>query len=421
MPDMPDLVDLRAQARNAFLAGVAAADPFSAVETALRQRPVSPDFGGKLFVISVGKAAVRMADAAKASFPATLDPDILIVTNSENAVEVPGTETIAAGHPVPDSNSLKAGNAVWDLLRQAGQGDLVLALVSGGASALVVRPVDGVGLEDKIAVNELLLRSGLDIYAMNLVRQSLSTLKGGGMRRWAAPAEMRSFIISDVLGDDLRVIASGPTVGPVGSVFAAAALLKREGLFQQLPTSVQIALQRKEESPLVADPDAVLVGSNRQSLETMAEHAGARISAGDLAGDVQAAAERVVREAMELPPGNALAFGGETTVRVTGNGKGGRNQELALRVALEADRQGLAGPWCFLSGGTDGRDGPTDAAGGIVDATSLDRLKAAGIDLADTLSRNDSYPALRSSGDLLDIGATGTNVADLQIFIRGGT
>ena len=418
---MPDLVDLRAQARNAFLAGVAAADPFSAVETAMRQRPVSPDFGGKLFVISVGKAAVRMAEAAKASFPATLDPDILIVTNSENAVEVPGTETIAAGHPVPDSNSLKAGNAVWDLLRQAGQGDLVLALVSGGASALVVRPVDGVSLEDKIAVNELLLRSGLDIYAMNLVRQSLSTLKGGGMRRWAAPAEMRSFIISDVLGDDLRVIASGPTVGPVGSVFAAAALLKREGLFQQLPTSVQIALQRKEESPLVADPDAVLVGSNRQSLETMAEHAGARISAGDLAGDVQAAAERVVREAMELPPGNALAFGGETTVRVTGNGKGGRNQELALRVALEADRQGLAGPWCFLSGGTDGRDGPTDAAGGIVDATSLDRLKAAGIDLADTLSRNDSYPALQSSGDLLDIGATGTNVADLQIFIRGGT
>ena len=418
---MPDLVDLRAQARNAFLAGVAAADPFSAVETAMRQRPVSPDFGGKLFVISVGKAAVRMAEAAKASFPATLDPDILIVTNSENAVEVPGTETIAAGHPVPDSNSLKAGNAVWDLLRQAGQGDLVLALVSGGASALVVRPVDGVSLEDKIAVNELLLRSGLDIYAMNQVRQSLSTLKGGGMRRWAAPAEMRSFIISDVLGDDLRVIASGPTVGPVGSVFAAAALLKREGLFQQLPTSVQIALQRKEESPLVADPDAVLVGSNRQSLETMAEHAGARISAGDLAGDVQAAAERVVREAMELPPGNALAFGGETTVRVTGNGKGGRNQELALRVALEADRQGLAGPWCFLSGGTDGRDGPTDAAGGIVDATSLDRLKAAGIDLADTLSRNDSYPALQSSGDLLDIGATGTNVADLQIFIRGGT
>ena len=407
--------DLRKRAQDAFLAGVQAADPATALARALARHPITPPAGGRVVIIAMGKAACAMAETALAHLPQGTQSQALAITNYENAREIPGCRVLAAGHPVPDRNGLAAGRAAADMLRQAGVGDLVLALVSGGSSALVPMPVAGVSLEDKIAVNQALLAGGLEIEAMNLVRQSLSDLKGGGLLRLAAPAPVRSFILSDVVGDDLRVVGSGPAVAPIGPVSQARAVLQQAGLFEALPPAVRLALQRPDTAEALPEADAMLIGGNTQSLTAMAADAGARIVTPALVGDVQSAAERVVAQATT---GTALAFGGETTVTLTGDGKGGRNQELALRVALEAERQGLTGPWVFLSGGTDGRDGPTEAAGGMVDHTTLPRLAALGLDPQAALTRNDSFPILQAAGDLLVIGATGTNVADLQLFLR---
>jgi hydroxypyruvate reductase len=290
-------------------------------------------------------------------------------------------------------------------------------LISGGGSALLPAPALGLTLADKAEVNRLLLASGADITEMNLIRQQLSRLKGGGLLRAAAPARVTALILSDVAGDDLRVIASGPTVAPIGTAAEARAALVARGVWDRLPDAVRLHLERAPEPAPLPEAENRLIGSNAISVAAMAEAApGARVVEAPLVGDVADAAVGIWDTASG--PGIWL-FGGETTVVLRGEGLGGRNQELALRVALEAEARGVAGPWVFLSGGTDGRDGPTEAAGGIVDPGSLGRMRAAGVDPAEYLARNDSNAALAASGDLLVTGATGTNVADLQVLIRG--
>jgi hydroxypyruvate reductase len=296
---------------------------------------------------------------------------------------------------------------------------MVLALISGGGSALLPGPVKGLTLADKAEVNRLLLVSGADIQETNIVRQALSRFKGGGLLRLAAPAPVRSLILSDVVGDDPRVIASGPTVGPIADLATARDVAHRLGIWEQMPGAAREAMAREAARDPLPDPDAALVGSNTISVTAMAAAAGrpVRVVEAPLIGSVTKAAEQVLTLAATTPPGTALLFGGETTVILTGNGRGGRNQELALRVALLAEERGLPGDWLFLSGGTDGRDGPTDAAGAIVDGQSLSRMRAAGADPRALLANSDSHAALAASGDLLITGATGTNVADLQIFL----
>ncbi|MEO1797842.1 MAG: glycerate-2-kinase family protein, partial [Pseudomonadota bacterium] len=213
--------EMRAAALRIFKAGVAAADPYAAVDAALRRTEPAPG----VTIIAVGKAAIRMAEAARAH---VADPaEILIVTNPENASDVEGARVFAAAHPVPDGVGVEAALAVEAAL---GRASSVLALISGGGSALLPAPADGLTLADKIAVSELLLASGAEITEMNLVRQQLSRLKGGGMLR-AASGPVRALILSDVVGDDLRAIASGPTVAPLGSRGDARALLERYGLW----------------------------------------------------------------------------------------------------------------------------------------------------------------------------------------------
>lgn len=411
--------DLRHLARQAFDLGVDAADPNRALARALNARPIPVGPDGKLFIVSVGKAAIGLVETAMSRLSSRPVTRAIAVTNYENERPIAGVEVFGAAHPVPDENGAKAARAVMGMVSDATAEDLVLCLISGGASALLPAPVPGLTLADKIAVNEMLLSSGLDIQQMNLVRQSLSQLKGGGLRRLAAPAQVCSFILSDVLGDDLRAIGSGPSVAPIGPVSDARDLLQQAGLWQRLPAPVQSALSRPDDPDLPQAPQAYLIGSNALSLQAMAKAASAEISTPDLEGDVADAADRVVTEARATGPKARIAFGGETTVTLTGTGRGGRNQELAIRVALEAQRQGLDGPWCFLSGGTDGRDGPTDAAGGLVDDTTLDRLAAGGVQTKALLANNDSYAILQAAEDLLMTGATGTNVADLQILLRG--
>lgn len=391
--------DDRAEALRIFQAGVKAADPYAAVAGALQ------DVSEPGLIVAIGKAARLMAQAALARFAGV---KCLVVTNYENAADLEGAVVMAAGHPVPDGNGAVAARAVIAALHDA-KGP-VLALISGGGSALLPAPAGVLTLADKMGVNELLLGSGLDIEAMNLIRQQLSDLKGGGFLRHAAPQRVTALILSDVIGDDLSAIASGPTVGPIGTVQEAMETLQGAGLWQRLPANVRTHLQGLgKPAPLPAARN-ILVGSNATSVAAMKQAAGeAHVIADPVVGDVAAAARLICDHA----GCGTTVWGGETTVVLRGTGRGGRNQELALRIAQEAAERGWT-EWTCLQGGSDGRDGPTDAAGGLVDQDTLGKIG----DIDGRLANNDSYAALKEAGGLLMMDATGTNVADLGVMIR---
>lgn len=411
-----ELGEMRAAVTRLFAAGLAAADPDRAVRLALaRTPPPDPGAGGRRVILGIGKAGLAMARVALE----VLGPaEALVVTNAGNVGALPGARVMVAGHPVPDAGGARAAAAVLALLAGLGAGDRVLALISGGGSAMLPAPVAGVSLADKIAVNRLLLASGADIAEMNLVRQQLSRLKGGGLLRAAAPAPVSALILSDVVGDDLRIIASGPTVAPIGSRATARAVLDLRGLAERLPEAVRAHLAAPEAAlPPLPKATNILVGSNALSVAAMVA-AGARAHPRPLIGDVGEAVHAVHAAAIGAAAGQALVFGGETTVRLRGHGLGGRNQELALRFARLAQERRLVGPWVFLAAGTDGRDGPTDAAGGLVDSTTMAALERAGVDVDAALADNDSHAALKACGGLFVTGATGTNVADLAVFLR---
>lgn len=392
-----------------FHIGVQAADPVRAVQHSLNDTPLPAS--DRLYLIAFGKAAIAMTRAALDVLPRP--EQALVVTNYENADDLPGATVIAAAHPVPDENGLKASEAVEKMLSQTRPTDRVLVLVSGGGSALLPAPTEGLSLSDKAEVNQLLLAGGMDIVAMNAVRQHLSRLKGGGLLRAAQPAPVTALILSDVIGDDLRAIASGPTVAPIAPRAMVVGSSRSSGMWDKLPSAAQEALLRPEADAAAITAENRLIGSNRQSLEAMAQACpDAQILSAALVGDVAEAAKVIVKAVQDGQTPLAL-FGGETTVTLTGTGLGGRNQDLALRVAIALDgQQG----WRFLSAGTDGRDGPTEAAGAIVDGETCARIRAAGGDPQALLANNDSNRALALAGDLLVTGGTGTNVADLQIL-----
>ena len=415
--------ELRKLAHSFFRAAVEAADPTTAVREELESSPLPALAGGRHVLVAVGKAACAMTEEALRHIPAAALRDAVAVTNSENARCVPGCTVMAAGHPVPDIRGLRAAKEVRRRLLAAGPDDWILCLISGGGSALMPLPPPGISLEDKAKVNEILLSRGFDIFQANLVRQQISQIKGGGMARMAGPAKVRALVLSDVIGDDLRCIASGPVSAPLGSPLDAVRLLRDQGVWDVIPGRVRAYLDRAESAARMppGNVEAKLIGSNRRSLEAicaMAPGWSPAIVSDRLCGDVRKAAKGIVgRMAASRRTGRELLiWGGETTVSLKGDGRGGRNQELALRVALRA--QDIGGDWVFLSGGTDGRDGPTDAAGGIVDSGTVGRIAGSGEDALELLSNSDSYRALRVAGDLLVTGATGTNVADVQLFLR---
>jgi len=406
-----DLAALRDQARMMFVAGVAAADPYLAVAKALDAKPMLP--ARKTLILAVGKAAMRMAEAAVERVSG--DVEVIVITNYENAQDIDFAQVYAAGHPVPDKAGAFAAQHVITKLQALGEPDRVLALISGGGSALMPAPVAGITLAHKAQVSKLLLACGADITEMNMVRQQLSLLKGGGLLRLAAPAHVRALILSDVVGDDLRIVASGPTVGAAGSRAQAVEVLKSYGIWDDLPAAVTAHFSKPAPHlPPVPKAENQLIGANSISVAAMlAANPGAEMHPAPLVGDVVQAAEII----SESPKGITV-FGGEVTVKIKGTGLGGRNQEMALRMALLAEKQDWQGDWVFLSGGTDGRDGPCDAAGGLVDNTTLTRMREAGVSPQELLANNDSYHALQASHDLLMTGSTGTNVADLQVLIR---
>jgi hydroxypyruvate reductase len=426
---MADTDELKADARAIFMAGVAAADPHDAVVNALEIHNGEWSGAGKVHVIAAGKGAVPMMRAALETLPAGKIGATLVVTNYENVTEIEGVTVMGASHPLPDRNGAEAAAAVERIASEAATSDLVLCLISGGASALLPAPVEGVTLDEKIATSDFLLKSGADIVAMNTVRKALSRLKGGGLARAISPAQGLALILSDVPGDDLAIIASGPTVADPAPPQKALEIVRDLGIADRLPESVLAHLEKRAAEPaadFVHTTENILIGSNRISLsatENAAHHRGYKpiVLSEWLEGDVQAAAESFHAAAFRASSKGRVAIlaGGETSVHVTGSGKGGRNQEMALRFAVLCEASPLPRGWAFLSGGTDGRDGPTDAAGGLVTPKTIAALDAKDLSVDAYLSDNDAYHALKEADALLMTGATGTNVADLQVLLLG--
>ena len=406
--------------RAAFQAGIDQADPEAAVARHMTALPHNTT--SRVIVIAAGKAAPAMLRGAMAHLGQ--DIEALCVTHKENQDRIESIPFFNSGHPIPDDVGLDATQKIAEVLADTTADDHVIALISGGASALLPAPAQGISLADKQALNAALLASGLDIVEMNMIRQQVSTLKGGGLLRQAAPAHVSAYILSDVVGDDLRAIASGPTVAPLGTKTSARERLQQVGAWDTLPASIQTHLQGPDVSDDLPNASNTLVGSNRQSVEAAAAHLHSdyNVIAIDepLVGDVSTAAKTIIAALdnhLPVHTPTAIVWGGETTVQLRGDGGGGRNQEMALLVAQHLNARNPSQTVHFLSGGTDGRDGPTDAAGAIVDAGTWPRITDAGLDPAALLANNDSYAALQASDDLLITGATGTNVADIQILM----
>lgn len=419
---------LRADARACFDAAVRAADPEGAVEKALREEAAAIASARRIILVAFGKAAVPMIRAAM-PFTAGKLAQAIALTNYENVADVPGVTVMPGGHPIPDENGMKGAAAIERAVAAAGEGDLVIVLTSGGGSALLCAPAEGVSLADKMALNAALMRSGADITEINTVRSMVSRLKGGRLARLAHRGTLVSLVLSDVPGDDLTIIASGPTVPSRATAARAMDILRKYDLADSLPESIARHLRDKAPADDLAAPiphaRSRIIGSNRLSLDAALDAAAAAGYAAFvghewLEGEVGEAAADFHRMASYAADGRiAIVSGGEPVVVLKGTGKGGRNQELALRFAVADEAAPLSRPWVFLSGGTDGRDGPTEAAGAVVDAGTLGRCTRAGIDVVARLADNDSNPALAAAGDLVMTGGTGTNVADIQVLLLG--
>jgi hydroxypyruvate reductase len=340
-------------------------------------------------------------------------------------------ECFVAGHPVPDENSERAGRRALAIAEHLGKDETLLVLLSGGASALMAVPAPGVTLADKRQTTDYLLRAGADIYALNTVRKHLSAIKGGWLAA-RANGSCITLIISDVVGDDLSVIASGPTVPDASTFGDALDVLRRFGGERAYPPSVVARLRDGNAATETPKPDDhrlvrtvnMLIGSRLAGMNGAAGEAASRgyrvvRIEEPVVGEARAAAMTHVRRCLSTVSGVArpacIVSSGETTVRVTGRGKGGRNQEFALAAVRLFATSGF--PAAAASVGTDGVDGPTDAAGAIVDSTTLDRARARRLVPEDFLERNDAYAFFAALGDLIHTGPTGTNVGDLQIIL----
>lgn len=446
MTSRPARASLRAAARAILREALAAADPRrlvlahvsggrSHVELAgYRHDPRR----GRLFVVAAGKAAVPMAQAAEHALGAHLAGGIAVSTASEGPLG--RVRLLSASHPVPDARGVAAALEVEHLACGLGREDVLLVLLSGGASALLPAPAEGVSLEDKAATTRLLLRAGATIHELNAVRKHLSRLKGGGLARAAHPARVVTLVLSDVVGDDLSTIASGPTVPDPTTFAAALAVLERRGVLDAAPAAVLRRLRQGAsgaiaETPKPRDPAfrralTRIIGSNRLSVEAAAREArrqGLRplVLTTRLEGEAREAARvlvAVLRECVEsgrpAAPPVCLLAGGETTVTVRGDGQGGRNQELAVAAAEALAGFPVPALAAFLA--TDGVDGASDAAGGVVDDRTVARAAAAGLAPASVfLDASDTRNYLGPIGDLLVTGPTGTNVVDVAVLLAG--
>jgi glycerate 2-kinase len=432
-----------------FNAALAAVDPYNAVLNAVRvERGQLHIVGAKydlaafdrIIVVGAGKATARMALAIETLLGSKIDAGLIIVKDGHMA-PLSIIEQVESSHPVPGEAGVSATLHILEMARAADEKTLFICLISGGASALLVAPVVGITLQDKQDVTRLLLNAGASIVELNAVRKHLSMVKGGRLTQAAWPAQVVTLIVSDVIGDPLAVIASGPTAQDNSTFDDAWAVIVKYGLQEKLPPRVADYLQRgiaghvaetvKENDPCLDKTHNVIIASIQQAMAAAQGKAAqlgffTRMISETLQGEGREAARFLAQAAraelavMKPDERRCLLCGGETTVAVRGTGKGGRNQEFALAFALEIE--GLQGV-SLLSAGTDGTDGPTDAAGAMVDGRTAAWARSLGIDPVSHLDNNDSYTffqrfdAATGAHSHFKTGATGTNVMDIQIVL----
>ncbi|WP_041077849.1 glycerate kinase type-2 family protein [Thermotoga caldifontis] len=374
-------------------------------------------------LVAIGKAAWRMAKAAKETLKEKIKKGIVITKYGHSEGEIENLEIYEAGHPIPDENTIKATERALEIVEGLSEKDTVLFLVSGGGSALFEKPKGTVTLQQLQNITDQLLRSGANIEEINAVRKHLSEVKGGRFAQKVQPARVVCLILSDVLSNRLDVIASGPAHPDASSCEDALRILER----YNIKVDENVLEELKEETPKqLSNVESYIIADVKLACEKAAEVASrlgysATILTSSLDCEAKEAgffigaiAREIVLHERPLKKPCAIVLGGETVVRVKGKGKGGRNQELALASAIKI--AGLENV-VVCSVGTDGTDGPTDAAGGIVDGRTVQRIKDAGFDPAELLEDNNSYEALKIAGDLLITGPTGTNVNDLILIL----
>jgi glycerate 2-kinase len=439
-------MSLRTEALAIFRAAVKAADPIEAVHRAVRLRAgvlevkarhYRLDKFERIFVIGAGKAGAAMAKAVERILGARITGGLVNVKYGHTA-KLRRVELNECGHPNPDEAGQRGAMRIAAIAEQATARDLVICVISGGGSALLPLPVPGVTLEEKQAITKLLLDCGADIREINAVRKHISAIKGGQLARLAFPATVVSLLLSDVIGDDLGVIGSGPTAADNSTFAGALEILCKYRIEDRTPCSIRQRIERGAagdvpETPKPGDPaldrtQNLIVGSNLLAVNAAVEKAGelgrrSMILSTFIEGETRdvarmhaAIARQAVIYGQPLRGPACIISGGETTVTIRGSGKGGRNQEFALAAAM--DLAGLPDV-LILSGGTDGTDGPTDAAGAIADGRTCERAAKLGMRAKDYLADNNSYPFFEKLGDLVITGPTNTNVMDVRLILVG--
>ena len=440
------LARLRDDSRAIFAAGVAAVDPLVAVQRAVRRAGDTLTVDGvaydlrrfsRIFVVGTGKGSAVMAQGLEEILGQRISAGAVTVKYAHTA-SVERVKLYEAAHPIPDAAGVQGANAAMELVRQAGADDLVFCLLSGGGSALWPAPSAGISLAEKQRMTGLLIDCGARIDEINVIRKHLSGIKGGQLARLAAPARLITLVLSDVVGDRLDAIASGPTVPDPTTFRDCLNILTHYDLLDRVPDSIRDHVQQglggsAAETPKAGDPvfglgQTVIVASNRLALRAARQAAEARgyttlLLSSTLEGEARhvarvhaAIAQEICHSGQPIAPPACIISGGETTVTVRGDGKGGRSQEFALAAALHV--AGLDNT-VVLSGGTDGSDGPTDAAGALVDGRTLARAEALGLQPEAFLHRNDAYHFFQALDDLLLTGPTGTNVMDMAVMLVG--
>jgi hydroxypyruvate reductase len=435
---------MRRHAMDIFQAALKAVDPVEAVRRFVKPDEIGIQIGehrfeyndyDRILVAGAGKAGAPMAQAMENLLGDRIADGVAVVKEG-HGLPLNHVRLHEAGHPVPDERGIRGAEDVLSLAAEAGERDLVICVISGGGSALLVAPAEGVTLADKQAVTQLLLACGAGIHEINTVRKHLSRVKGGGLARAAFPATVISLILSDVIGDDLNVIASGPAVPDTSTYADARNVFDKYDIWRQLPETVQTRIEQGlagtiEDTPKANDKVfqrcySQLVGTNIQALiaaDQAAQNKGYQsiILSSTVEGEAREVAKMFTAFAKEVRnSGNPISSpacilcGGETTVTLQGDGKGGRNQEFALAAAMVID--GMENV-VVLSGGTDGTDGPTDAAGAIADGSTLERAKAKNLNPREFLKRNDAYHFFKPLDDLIMTGPTRTNVSDVYMIL----
>lgn len=411
-------MSIREDAKKIIEQSIAAVLPHKAVKTALLAKKLS----GKIYLIAIGKAAFSMAKAAKETLHSQIIKGIVITKYGHSQGSIDGVEIIEAGHPVLDENAIRGTEKVLELVKNLTAEDTILFLVSGGGSALFEKPLAGISLKDVENITGQLLASGADIVEINTIRKHLSAVKGGRFALNARPAHLFSIVLSDVVGDRLDTIASGPAYPDSSTVQDALAIIKKYNLTIEAHILEKIKLETPKELDNV---ETVITGSVRVLCEEAA-YAAERLGYQPLilttnlgceareGGRFLAAVAQEIKVSGNIKTPCAVIVGGETVVTLKGTGKGGRNQEFALAAA-----EGIAGlsDVVLTSVGSDGTDGPTDAAGGIVDGSTKEVLATKGLKIDKVLAENDAYNGLLACDGLIITGPTGTNVNDVAILL----